>query len=97
MKVTDHVICECDECRTTCQLFSVGGLSIDGLFLVRMVDKVGKFIPGLLMTEIRTVNICILPQSATESHQLYQVELCTAILSTWCESNCLLYNTRCNV
>jgi len=54
MTATDHVICECDECRTTCRLLSVGGLSIDGLFLVRMVDKVGRFIPGLLMVEIGT-------------------------------------------
>ena len=32
MKATDRVNFEFDECRTTCRLFGIGGLRIDGLF-----------------------------------------------------------------
>ena len=54
MKATDRVNFEFDECRTTCRLFGIGGLRIEGLFSPRMMDKVATFRPGLLVIEIGT-------------------------------------------
>ena len=54
MKATDRVNFEFDECRTTCRLFGIGGLRIEGLFSPRTMDKVATFRPGLLVIEIGT-------------------------------------------
>lgn len=57
MKTTDRVNFEFDECRTICRLCGIGGLKIVGLFSARMVDKVARFRPGLLVIEIGTNDI----------------------------------------
>ena len=57
MKATDRVNFEFDECRTTCGVFGIGGLRIDGVFSPRKMDKVATFRPGLLIIEIGTNDI----------------------------------------
>jgi len=54
MKATDRENFEFAECWT-CRLFGTGGLIIERLFSAR--DKVARFRPGLMMTDIGTNDI----------------------------------------
>ena len=57
MKATDLVNFEFDESKTTCRLFGIGGLKISALLSTKILDKVSKFRPELLMIEIGTNDI----------------------------------------
>ena len=64
-KAVGRVNFEFDEFRTTCRMFGIGGLRIDGMISVIMSDKVGRLSPGILLLRselsISTFQSCEIP------------------------------------